>query len=700
MKIEKSKSTHLDEILSRTRVKHPNNIFKKFTQEIYESIKTRHKSSDGVTVQSFEIFMKLSSFISKKIFSTSFSSAHKELSKIQFVSLLESIYTSTLEEFSFFLFKLLDFDKDDIIHKQDVQLLAYHFHYCNNNDYMRGTSFISIQETLNLIVDDFFGINTKMNYDTFLEESKNKNSDIILLFLIYFFNNKPFKDNQIDLYQKKVCKNFLTLRTVDSNADSYQLLQPSLTLVHYLNESQGFCLSEDDDDPLDELNTFEDDFLQAKNQLIFEYPSVNTYFLSPQLNSVTNDFESVAFLSPVLHSKQLNEYDFKNIGTLAYVENIIDANISKDKNTKVNQLLYELDINNSMALYYLIDDYLFVFSIKKVLKHLFIMNRIINIKKSTSKNSQSVKEYIVDVYFIDKQKPNLLTFVFNSPLKMNEFYKLVSKKHRNVFEDYKIKEENIIGKGGFGTVLLSENKAQKAEIIIKLMPQNFKDESQEVTISNLLQKIRHPNIIRIYGVYETLNNIYIVMEKGKDNLKHYIAKNNLTIDTKYELVNQLVKGLYALHSLGIIHRDIKLENVLMSSEEELNIKIIDFGLSQFIGNNEFIEDVAGTLYYFPPEILKKERITQKGDIWSLGVVFYFILLKTFPFGNDIRNEYTPMFDVINNIFYKNVYLIVSENISNKECIIKNVINFCLNRDVNQRADIFLVSSLMKNKTKL
>ena len=67
MKIDNSKTTHLDEILSRTRVKHPNNIFKKFTQEIFESIKTRHKSSDGVTVQSFEIFMKLSSsFVSKK----------------------------------------------------------------------------------------------------------------------------------------------------------------------------------------------------------------------------------------------------------------------------------------------------------------------------------------------------------------------------------------------------------------------------------------------------------------------------------------------------------------------------------------------------------------------------------------------------------------------------------------------------------
>ena len=119
-----------------------------------------------------------------------------------------------------------------------------------------------------------------------------------------------------------------------------------------------------------------------------------------------------------------------------------------------------------------------------------------------------------------------------------------------------------------------------------------------------------------------------------------------------------------------------------------------------MGINEYTEDIAGTLYYFPPEILKKERITQKGDIWSLGVVLYFILLKTFPFGNDIRNEYTPMFDVINNIFYKNVYLTVSENINNKECLIKNIINFCLDRDVNQRADIFLVSNLMKNNYKL
>lgn len=698
MKIDNSKTTHLDEILSRTRVKHPNNIFKKFTQEIFESIKTRHKSSDGVTVQSFEIFMKLSSsFVSKKIFYSSFNNFHKELTKLQFVSLLESIYMSSLEEFSFFLFKFLDFDKDDVIVKNDVQLIAYHFHYCNNNDYMRGNGFSSVQETLNAIVDDFFGKKIKMNYDTFIEESKNKNSDLILLFLIFFFNNKPFSDNQIELYQKKVCKNFLTLRTLDSNTDSYHLLQPSLSLVHYLNESQGFCLSEDDDDTLDELDAFEDDFLQAKSELIFEYPSAKTYFLSPQLKPSSPDFESVACLSPVLHSKQLNEYDFKNVGILSYVENITDVN---QLNEVKKDLPYELDINNSMALYYLINDYLFIFSIKKSFKHLFILNKIIEIKKSTSKNSQSMKEYIVDVYFIDKQKPNILTFVFNSPLKMNEFFKLVSKKHRNIFEDYKIKEENVIGKGGFGTILLSENKSQKAEIIIKMMPQNFKDESQEVSISFLLQKIKHPNLIRTYGVYETLTHIYIVMERGKDNLKHYIAKNSLSIDTKYELVEQLVKGLYALHSLGIIHRDIKLENVLLDSDEALNIKIIDFGLSRFMGINEYTEDIAGTLYYFPPEILKKERITQKGDIWSLGVVLYFILLKTFPFGNDIRNEYTPMFDVINNIFYKNVYLTVSENINNKECLIKNIINFCLDRDVNQRADIFLVSNLMKNNYKL
>ena len=117
------------------------------------------------------------------------------------------------------------------------------------------------------------------------------------------------------------------------------------------------------------------------------------------------------------------------------------------------------------------------------------------------------------------------------------------------------------------------------------------------------------------------------MQKGGESLKSYIANLNLSFDEVLTISSQIANGLKCLHSLGIIHRDIKLENIVHTSNE---FRLIDFGLSTIISSSESTLDSYGTITYMSPEIIKKEKYNNKADIWSFGVVVYILLKNVFP----------------------------------------------------------------------
>ena len=106
-----------------------------------------------------------------------------------------------------------------------------------------------------------------------------------------------------------------------------------------------------------------------------------------------------------------------------------------------------------------------------------------------------------------------------------------------------------------------------------------------------------------------------------------------------ELTYQLVLGLKYLHNYGIVHRDLKLENIMMTDTSEQSVpKLVDFGLAKMIGPNEKAEEPFGTLGYVAPEILEKKPYSFQCDMWSLGCIVYALLCSSLPFDHDSQKE--------------------------------------------------------------
>jgi calcium-dependent protein kinase len=152
--------------------------------------------------------------------------------------------------------------------------------------------------------------------------------------------------------------------------------------------------------------------------------------------------------------------------------------------------------------------------------------------------------------------------------------------------------------------------------------------------------VDHPNIIRLYETYEDELFLHLVMElcEGGDVCDRIIEKKNFSEVEAAYIMKQLLIAIKYLHSISIIHRDLKGENFLYINAQSDEIKICDFGMSIKNIKNK-MKSVAGTPYYLAPEILKGSY-TKAVDVWSLGVFMYLMLIGKYPFkGSSLESIY-------------------------------------------------------------
>ena len=228
-----------------------------------------------------------------------------------------------------------------------------------------------------------------------------------------------------------------------------------------------------------------------------------------------------------------------------------------------------------------------------------------------------------------------------------------------------------LGKGAFGEVFLTQKKGYKGYFATKRLDRAFSEKPENIKILanqiSLLKKINHPNIVRLIDLKKTKNHCYIVMEfcNGGDLsgcLKKYKAlhRRPFSEEIVQYIMRQVVNGLEFLHSHKIIHRDLKLDNILVTfqSEEDkknLNmmkaiVKIIDFGFATKLKQSKanLTYTVLGTPTNMDPQLLKNmETHTQnqkgyddKADIWSLGTLCYEMLVGHMAFcGTSMQELY-------------------------------------------------------------
>ncbi len=172
----------------------------------------------------------------------------------------------------------------------------------------------------------------------------------------------------------------------------------------------------------------------------------------------------------------------------------------------------------------------------------------------------------------------------------------------------------------------SEMYALKS-IQLRLIQQQYLDELRnEISV---LRSLDHPNIVKAYEVYETKKNIYVVLEycSGGDLYSRvpYIESQAATI------ITQLCSAIGHMHNNGIIHRDIKMENIMFESQDSMaNIKLLDFGLSKKYLPGMYMSDWCGTVYTMSPQVIEG-IYTQKADCWSIGVIAFLLLCNEKPF---------------------------------------------------------------------
>ncbi len=202
---------------------------------------------------------------------------------------------------------------------------------------------------------------------------------------------------------------------------------------------------------------------------------------------------------------------------------------------------------------------------------------------------------------------------------------------------YKIVDK--LGEGGMGVVYKAKDTKLKREVAIKLLPRfisSNKEERQRFEIeAQAAASLNHPNIATIHSIEEVDDQLFIVMEyiDGRE-LKDRINSDAISTDEVINIANKIAEGLEAAHKKGIIHRDIKSSNIMITNEGK--VKIMDFGLAK-IGDGGLLTKVGstlGTIAYISPEQAKGEEIDNRTDIWSFGVVLYEMLTGELPFRGD------------------------------------------------------------------
>ncbi|KXJ24669.1 Serine/threonine-protein kinase 33 [Exaiptasia diaphana] len=218
-------------------------------------------------------------------------------------------------------------------------------------------------------------------------------------------------------------------------------------------------------------------------------------------------------------------------------------------------------------------------------------------------------------------------------------------KHTRI-EDKQIEEiyeyGEVLGKGSFGVVKEAKHIESGTRWAIKAINKEKAGSSAVKLLERevlIMKRIEHDHLIHLEAVYETSKKMYLVMELcDAGGLEKLLERKKILSEKEtWTVIKQLASAVAYLHDLDIVHRDLKLENILLShpvGNELLNIKITDFGLSIVkggVGSDSMMQSVCGTPIYMAPEVIDDLGYSQQCDIWSIGVIMYILLTGQPPF---------------------------------------------------------------------
>jgi serine/threonine protein kinase len=213
---------------------------------------------------------------------------------------------------------------------------------------------------------------------------------------------------------------------------------------------------------------------------------------------------------------------------------------------------------------------------------------------------------------------------------------------------YEIVEE--LGHGGMGRVYKAEDTKLKRTVALKFLApeltRNPEAKARFILEAQAASALSHPNICTVYEIDEYNNQMFIVMAyvEGK-SLREKIAQGPLKLEEALGLAAQIADGLHEAHEKGIIHRDIKSSNIMITAKGQA--VVMDFGIAKFAGETKITHTgtTMGTVAYMSPEQARGEKVDHRTDIWSLGVVLYEMVIGQLPFKGN--HEQALIYSILN-----------------------------------------------------
>lgn len=665
---------------------------KEYLKMIYTDLSTSSNETrglpKGVSKLVFCDFLKTSLFISEKLFLSFDKNNDSLLDQNEFVNNLLKLYTGSFNETALIIFDLLDFNKQKLLYKSNIKLLLSHLPLAVDKKSYK-YQIESLSEIDEIITKSFNNKET-LSFEQFLEITKNKNSDIYFSILMFLYQNKPFNNDNIELMNLKQQQ-----PSSSSQKQPSQQSTPSTSDAKH-NKNNNNCDNSISLDSSFDSNTK----IKSPNRLSKLTPNMNYFrkisenelhgglpnkalsninlrfgneFTDEHVNGIINRKAS----NPTQKNKYLTLSKHTNNNIKKQLSNSICDSQEEEFEKELNALSYDTSNNNKnntdqhkhdQPIIY--ENYIHTYENNKLIKtYLVIVNNTVYYYKSEKKEEMLKAKNISQCFVKEKGEKtinNKKYFIFIA-LILNQTitYYCTSKEIRerfidafreafhfkNFFEHYEIIKD--IGEGNFGIVKLGVHKQTKEKVAIKIIKKDDLLSNRMERIKNeidIMKICQHPNIVHLIDHFENADFIFIVMDyfQGGNLLEFNNKLKQSKTNAQYEsiisdIMLQIAKGLQYLHSLGIVHRDLKPQNIMLlnDSTTDIQIKIMDFGLSKVIAQNEKLKEGMGTITYIAPEILIGSAYDFKVDVWSLGVTWFYVLSGHFPFddnNSDINEE--------------------------------------------------------------
>ena len=630
-------------------------ILNKYLKDIWSDLSKRTKNiTKGINKLTFQKYYDLPGIISERLFACLDKDNDGIINLKEFISGMQTLFSQnqTFDSLAKFIFNLYDFNSRGIITKDDVRVVLSYVPL-RQTDSMEGK-----KENIDLVQDKFedrvesqdelfqilniaFKNKNEINFYEYIHIIKNINSDIFILLLMFLLEKKPFSNYSIQMHSLA-----LESPNIQKSATPpllpQQIASPSLHSRFISTKLIKKKLDKDKNSGLTKatnlLNLYsgvDSNKLKKNSKKDFKKEELDELNDKRPQRRIRMNLNNLADKTPEL-SKSTFTYIKKEKDEIDNDNDIIE-DIEEEPYEKYEGYVYKFSKNQKKmkrTYFRLIGKDLYYYKKKEDKNHRGMHNLSGVFIKKGDDYEYDGKKYLTIVILYKKEK----SYYFDNENDFNIWFEKLNKaiNSKSLFDKYEVKQK--IGKGKFGLVKLGINKETKKQVAIKIMAKKDMDKSDlelAKTEIDILKISQHPNIIKLYDMYENENYIYIIMEycSGGDLLSYFEHYQYQLTETKIcEIIHKLSMAIYFLHSYGIIHRDLKPENILMTDLTlHADIKLLDFGLSKIIGNDEKCTEPYGTLSFVAPEVLESKPYDKSVDLWSIGIITFLLLCGFLPF---------------------------------------------------------------------